>query len=296
MTATLDDVTKKSKREPTAEERAAEEMVRRGRGERTVEYLVGKGRLESFEAEAFGAVADALQLVTCQGEFEQWPARDGVVEGSGAPVQPSGVADGDLDGPCQAVLGGAEGGVKLVAVWFAEDQHVDISDGSLPSLSFVPGGPGPVNVGRDDPRYGLQGFGEHGGNAEGPGQHLRQSRVIGTCGVRADEPGAADLPAGDQAGLFGALDLPVDRWMRRAGPCCDVGEAEFEIGIAEQQGEDLALLLGAQDRQKRRRRLFVHKQKNTLQFADTCPGRAHRWRSVANLPRASLPGASPDRE
>jgi hypothetical protein len=27
MTATLDDVTKKSKREPTAEERAAEEMV-----------------------------------------------------------------------------------------------------------------------------------------------------------------------------------------------------------------------------------------------------------------------------
>src|SRR5580692_10972166 len=31
MTATLDDVTKKSKREPTAEERAAEEMVARAR-------------------------------------------------------------------------------------------------------------------------------------------------------------------------------------------------------------------------------------------------------------------------
>src|SRR3954449_4313004 len=31
MTATLDDVTKKSKREPTAEERAAEEMVRQAR-------------------------------------------------------------------------------------------------------------------------------------------------------------------------------------------------------------------------------------------------------------------------
>src|SRR6516165_1843591 len=31
MTATLDDVTKKTKREPTAEERAAEEMVRRAR-------------------------------------------------------------------------------------------------------------------------------------------------------------------------------------------------------------------------------------------------------------------------
>jgi hypothetical protein len=31
MTATVDDMTKKSKREPTAEERAAEEMVRRAR-------------------------------------------------------------------------------------------------------------------------------------------------------------------------------------------------------------------------------------------------------------------------
>jgi len=31
MTATLDDVAKKSKREPTAEERAAEEMVRQAR-------------------------------------------------------------------------------------------------------------------------------------------------------------------------------------------------------------------------------------------------------------------------
>jgi hypothetical protein len=31
MTATLDDVTKKSKREPTAEERAAAQMVRQAR-------------------------------------------------------------------------------------------------------------------------------------------------------------------------------------------------------------------------------------------------------------------------
>jgi hypothetical protein len=31
MTATLDDVTKKSKREPTAEEKVAEELVRRAR-------------------------------------------------------------------------------------------------------------------------------------------------------------------------------------------------------------------------------------------------------------------------
>jgi hypothetical protein len=36
------------------------------------------------------------------------------------------------------------------------------------------------------------------------------------------------------------------------------GQAEFEIGIAEQQCEDLALLLGAQDGLERRGVLSVH--------------------------------------
>jgi hypothetical protein len=35
-------------------------VARWGRGERTVKYLVSQGRLESFEAGDFGAVADAL--------------------------------------------------------------------------------------------------------------------------------------------------------------------------------------------------------------------------------------------
>ena len=52
-------------------------------------------------------------------------------------------------------------------------------------------------------------------------------------------------------------------------PGGDLGQAEFEIGIAEQEREDLALLLGAQDGQERGGRLSIHYLKNTLQFADS---------------------------
>jgi len=33
-----------------------------------------------------------------------------------------------LDRPGQALLGCAEGGVELIAVWFAEDKHIDFPD------------------------------------------------------------------------------------------------------------------------------------------------------------------------
>jgi hypothetical protein len=35
--------------------------------------------------------------------------------------------------------------------------------------------------------------------------------------------------------------------MGRAGPRSDLGEAKFEVQVAQQQRKDLALLLGAQD-------------------------------------------------
>jgi hypothetical protein len=43
-----------------------------------------------------------------------------------------------------------------------------------------------------------------------------------------------------------------------AGSGGDLGEAEFEAGIPEQEREDLALLLGAQDGQERGGRLSIH--------------------------------------
>ena len=43
-----------------------------------------------------------------------------------------------------------------------------------------------------------------------------------------------------------------------ADPVRDLRQAEFEIGIAEQEREDLALLLGAQDWQERWGWLSIH--------------------------------------
>ncbi len=46
--------------------------------------------------------------------------------------------------------------------------------------------------------------------------------------------------------------------MRGTGSRRDLGEAEFQVRVSQQQREDLALLLGAQDRQERWRGLSVH--------------------------------------
>ena len=59
-------------------------------------------------------------------------------------------------------------------------------------------------------------------------------------------------------GSLGALDLAVNRGVGDAEPGRDLGQAEFQVRVAEQQREDLALLLGAQDGQERRGRLSVH--------------------------------------
>ena len=56
-------------------------------------------------------------------------------------------------------------------------------------------------------------------------------------------------------------------WSLRPG--CDLSQAKFQGGIAEHEREDLALLLGLQDRQERWRRSSIHKMKDGLQFADS---------------------------
>ena len=54
-----------------------------------------------------------------------------------------------------------------------------------------------------------------------------------------------------------------------ADPGRDLGQAEFKIWVTEQEREDLALLLGAQDGQERRSGLSIHYQKDTLQIVDS---------------------------
>ena len=87
--------------------------------------------------------------------------------------------------PAPAWLGGAKGGVELIPVRVAEDEHVDVS---LWTQVGVPGGPGSVDVGRGDPADVPQDFGLDGGDAECPGQHLSQADVVRALGVGPDEP------------------------------------------------------------------------------------------------------------
>jgi hypothetical protein len=96
------------------------------------------------------------------------------------------------------------------------------------------------------------------GGGKCPGEHFSQPAVVGAGWVGPDEPGIADLPGCDQAGLLGALDLAVDRGVGDAESGRDLGQAEFQLRVAEQQREDLALLLRAQDRHERRGRLSIH--------------------------------------
>jgi hypothetical protein len=67
--------------------------------------------------------------------------------------------------------------------------------------------------------------------------------VVRAGGVRADKTRISELSRCDQAGLFGSLDLPVDRGMRRTSSCRDLCEAKFQLRVAEQERKDLALLL-----------------------------------------------------
>jgi hypothetical protein len=69
--------------------------------------------------------------------------------------------------------------------------------------------------------------------------------------------------------VLGTLDLTMNRRVRRASVLGDLCEAQLQVGVTKQQGEDLSLLLRPQDRQERRGRPSFRKVKITLQFADT---------------------------
>jgi hypothetical protein len=64
-------------------------------------------------------------------------------------------------------------------------------------------------------------------------------------------PDIADLPAGDQARPLCALDLAEHRRVRGTGPPGDLGQAQLQARVGQQQRQDLALLPRPQHRQQR---------------------------------------------
>jgi hypothetical protein len=94
----------------------------------------------------------------------------------------------------------------------------------------------------------------------------RRARIVGAAGICSHEASVSNLPGGDEPGLLRALHLAVHRRMWRTRQLRNLGETQLAVWIAEQERQDLPLLLRAQDRQKRRRRASIHKLKSTLQF------------------------------
>jgi hypothetical protein len=101
----------------------------------------------------------------------------------------------------------------------------------------MPRRPRSVDVYLVDIVDGPQGIGEDSGTAERSCQDVGKTGVVGAVGIRPHEPGVTYLVARDQAGLFRPLDFAVDGRMRRAGPLGELGEAEFEVGIAASRRE-----------------------------------------------------------
>jgi len=229
----------------------------------------GDGSAIWREGAACGVATGAVRLARQEWKLEEGAAGEGVVERSRAGFQPVGVTDGRLDGPPKPLLRFAERGEELIAIWCPQDQNVDIADRPLPGLACMPGGPRSIDVGVADTCSRLQNFGDYGRNAEGFGQDIGESRVVGTGSVRLDEPGISHLARGDQPGLLRPLDLPVDRGIRHASSFCDLGEADLEVRISKQEREYLALLLGTQDRQEGRAGPSIHNLKNTPHFVDS---------------------------
>ena len=63
--------------------------------------------------------------------------------------------------------------------------------------------------------------------------------------------------------------------MRSAGQPSDVGQTQFLIWIAQQQRQDLTLLLRAEDGEQRRRWSSIHELKNPLHFVEVLPAAVH---------------------
>lgn len=185
-----------------------------------------------------------------------------------ASAKPVAVTNRRLNLASESVFRSGERIVETVAVWSAENEHVDVPNRALTSLPGVACCPRSVHVGRLDSRDSSKGIGDDGGDPECPRQHVGEPREVRAVCVGPNEAGVPDLPARDEPSLLCPLDLAVDRGMRGPGPLRQLSQARLEIGISQEERKDHALLLRAQDRQQYWRWSSFHKMKNTLQFAE----------------------------
>ena len=155
-----------------------------------------------------------------------------------------------MDSSPKPALGRTSSGVHLVAVRSSEYEEVDVTHGSVTLFAGEPRGPGSVDVRSVDPADAGERLAEHPRNAERLDEHVRQSAEVRAGRVGADQPCPSDEPASDQARSLGAFNLTVDGGIRDPGSLGELSQAVLDRGVAEDERQQLGLLLRPEDRQE----------------------------------------------
>lgn len=163
-------------------------------------------------------------------------------------LQPSGFSNGDLDLTAEASLGDVNGVVERITIRFAEHEEVDVPDGADAAFAGVPGSPRAEDMCFVDSLDPADGVCDHGRHPERLREHICQALVVRALDVGAHKARPSDPPACEEASGLGTLDLAVHRRVRDAGSLSEVGEAQLQLRIAEEQRQQLGLLLGSEDR------------------------------------------------
>lgn len=182
--------------------------------------------------------------------------------------EPVGIADRDLDRPAETRLDMFERAVEAIPVGFAEHEQIDVLDRSWPLGAQEPCRPGAIHECARDPLDRSQRVGKNARHPERPRQHLSEPIEVGTRSVSPDQAGVPDLPGRHQARSLSTLDLSMHRRIWRPDAGGEVGQAELELGIAEEQSEELNLLTGTENGEEDRRRSLIHNLDYTSRSAD----------------------------
>lgn len=174
------------------------------------------------------------------------------MERAAALGQPVGRSDAHLDSSPEPVLGRAHGGVHVVAIRSSQYEEVDVAHGSIALLAGEPCCPGPVDVRGIDAADVCERVAEHPRHPERLDQHVREPGEVRACRVGADEPCSADEPTRDETRGRGAFDLAVDGRVRDPCSIGELDQAALGRRVAEDERQQLGLLLRPEDRQERR--------------------------------------------
>jgi hypothetical protein len=140
--------------------------------------------------------------------------------------------------------------VQAIPIRFAEDQHIDVANGTVTVFAAVSRSPRAVDVGLVDSfDFGKCGT-EHPRHTKCSNKNFCKATEVGAIGVCANESCSPNQPTGRQSCILRSFDLAVHRCVGSSGSRNEVGQCVLAVGVTQDQRQDLGLLLRAKDRQE----------------------------------------------